>query len=250
MIWIGIAVGCGLLYWLSGFFGTSLLQNGKPLGHDLNSLMAAIYFSFVTATSVGYGDVLPAGPIRVLAVAEGAMGLLMFGAIIAKFVSRRQDEIVREIHEITFEERLDRVQMNLHLILSELQSIAGQCSDPKATATPELAARIESSCLVFAAELRAIHSLLYRPNRVPGEVVLGAILASLSSGFQALNNMVECLPRDYQRSQVLDRALHRVAELADEICAECVPQRYTPALGVWMDRVQAQGRRLAQTVSV
>ena len=76
------------------------------------------------ATSVGYGDVVPVGATRVLAIAEAVTGLLVFGAVVAKFVSRRQDTIVREIHRVTFEERLDRVQTNLHLVLSELQAIA------------------------------------------------------------------------------------------------------------------------------
>ena len=53
----------------------------------------------------------------------------MFGALVAKFVSRRQDELVRDIYNVTFENRLDRVQTNLHLVLSELQSISTLCDE-------------------------------------------------------------------------------------------------------------------------
>ena len=69
---------------------------------------SALYFSFVTATSIGYGDIVPVGGARVIAVAEAITALLVFGAVVAKFVSHRQEELVSEIHRFTFEERLDR----------------------------------------------------------------------------------------------------------------------------------------------
>ena len=51
-----------------------------------------------------------------VAVAEAITGLLIFGAVVAKFVSHRQDELMSEIHRVTFEERLDRIETNLHMV--------------------------------------------------------------------------------------------------------------------------------------
>ena len=117
---------------------------------------------------------------RVAAVGEAVTGLLIFGAVVAKFVSRRQDEVVREIHRVTFDERIDRIQTNFHMLLSELQAIAMMYDD--GAATPErINARLESATLVFAAELRTVHYLLYRPAQAPEEPVLAGILASLAS---------------------------------------------------------------------
>src|SRR5579884_2568955 len=126
-LWLAMVVACALVYWLAGVAGRGLVAAGAPVGTTPAGFATALYFSFVTATSVGYGDVLPTGPLRALAVAEAVAGLLAFGAVVAKFVSRRQDELVREIHRVTFEERLDRVQTNLHLVLSELQAIGAEC---------------------------------------------------------------------------------------------------------------------------
>lgn len=78
----------------------------------------------LAATPVGYGDLAPVGIARAVGIAEAVAGLLLFGAVVSKFVSRRQEELVREIHRVTFEERLDRAQTSLHLVLSELQAIA------------------------------------------------------------------------------------------------------------------------------
>jgi hypothetical protein len=171
-------------------------------------------------------------------------GMLIFGAVVAKFVSRRQDELVREIHRVTFEERLDRVQTSLHLVLSELQAIGVLCAD--GTARPErVGPRLESAALVFASELRAIHDLLYRPQWAPQEQVLGAILASLASSMRELSEVLACLPRGLQRSATLESTLTTLARLAAEICGDCVPRTYAPSLTVWMDRIQELARRIA-----
>ena len=41
--------------------------------------MAYFYYSAITFTAVGYGDILPTGDIRLLAVAESLNGLLLIG---------------------------------------------------------------------------------------------------------------------------------------------------------------------------
>jgi hypothetical protein len=61
--------------------------------------------------------------MRILAVTEGAIGLLIFGCLISKLVSRRQEALVEETHRIAFEDRLDRVRTNLHLVLNDLDTI-------------------------------------------------------------------------------------------------------------------------------
>jgi len=245
LFWLAMVVLCGVAYWLAALLGYHGLVAGRvPIGFTAEGLATAIYFSFVTATSVGYGDVVPVGATRVLAIAEAVTGLLVFGAVVAKFVSRRQDTIVREIHRVTFEERLDRVQTNLHLVLSELQAIATMCDD--GTVRPErVSARLESAAMVFAGELRAIHDLLYRPQRAPAEPVLEAILAALAGAFRELTELLACLPTTFVRSTTLDGSLRVMARLADEICGECVPHAYAPALTMWMDRVQEAARRIA-----
>jgi hypothetical protein len=243
-IWLGLILVCGAVYWLIGFSGRpALAQGGQRLGTDLGGLWTAIYFSFVTVTSVGYGDVLPLGSTRILAVAEAVSGLLLFGLLIAKFVSYRQDMLVRQIHRVTFEERLDRVQTNLHLVLSELLAIAAVCND-NAMPVERFAPRFESVTLIFAGELRTVHALLYNPQRALDEQVLGAILANLASALNTLGEVLVCLPNTLHRSSTLEGGLRTLSALAEDICAECVPPVYAPALTVWMDRIQQAARTI------
>lgn len=243
-VWLGMVVVCGLLYWLTGFSRRpGLVDSGQPIAGTFQGLLSALYFSFVTTTSVGYGDVLPLGPVRILSIFEAVTGLLIFGALVAKFVSRRQDELVRDIYNVTFEARLDRVQTNLHLVLSELQSIAMLC-DEGVTQPQRVAVRLESAVLVFGGELRAIHSLLYSPQRAPEEAVLEALLIALASALRTLSDLLTCLPLGFNRAPTLQSALGNIRALADDICAECVPQGYAPALAMWMDRAQEAARTI------
>lgn len=61
------------------------------------TLEAAVYFSLVTYTTVGFGDIVPGPEWRVLAAMEGANGFLTFGLLTALLV-----EALRQV-------RLDQV---------------------------------------------------------------------------------------------------------------------------------------------
>jgi rhodanese-related sulfurtransferase len=243
--WLAMVVLSGCVYWLAALVGiSSLIEGGAPIGAGLRGFLTAIYFSFVTTSSVGYGDVLPVGPARVLAIFQAVAGLLIFGAVVAKFVSRRQDELVRQIHRTTFEDRLNRVQTNLHLCLSDFLAIAALC-DGSSVSSERVAARLDSAALVFVGEMNTIHDLLYAPQRMPDDRVLGAILANLASSLRTLRELLTCLPPDFSYSPVLGDSLKRVSSLAEEICADCVPRAYAPVLKSWMDRVREMARLIA-----
>ena len=244
LAWTGMILLCGVGYWLGALFGEhGLIEAGSPVGSDLSGLGSALYFSFVTATSVGYGDVVPLGFARAIAVSEAVAGLLIFGAVVAKFVSHGQEELVREIHQVTFEERLDRVQSNLHTVISELLSITSM-SEANGVQLQRLGTRLDSAVLLFVAELRATHRLLYQPRLVVEEGVLSSILADVASALQVLSELLAGLPTGFVRSQPLDLGLGNLTRLAEEICGSCVPHAYTARLVFWMDLIQTTSRRI------
>jgi hypothetical protein len=65
----------GFAYWgLAGHLGLGTIKGVDPLElHDY------IYFSAVTYTSLGFGDLVPAGHLRLLAGVEGLNGLILIG---------------------------------------------------------------------------------------------------------------------------------------------------------------------------
>jgi Ion channel len=238
-LWVEVVVVCGVAYWmLMSVDAGTLTGTGAAVASDARGLLSAIYFSAVTATSVGYGDIVPTGAARVVAIGEGIAGLILFGCVVSKFVSRRQEQVIGEIHRIAFEDRLGRVRTNLHLVRTEVQATVRMCEGHDIP-PPAAAARAESTAMVFVGELRAVHDLLYRPQDTPDEAVLEAILAGLASVFREFNDLLLCVyPRHTDRAPALTASLSAMSRLAREICGECVPREFAPALRVWMDQIQ------------
>ncbi|HXI27199.1 MAG TPA: hypothetical protein VNG89_02210, partial [Vicinamibacterales bacterium] len=55
-LWFAIVATCGVAYWLLlAVAPSSLSAGGSAIAADLKGLLSALYFSAVTATSVGYG---------------------------------------------------------------------------------------------------------------------------------------------------------------------------------------------------
>ncbi len=243
--WFAMVGGLGLAYWMIPALHWGALRDaGAPVEFTLPGLLTALYFSAVTATSVGFGDVVPIGILRLLAVVEGAAGLLLFGCIISKLVSARQEMLVEETHRTAFEDRLERVRTNLHLVLSELQTIAITNATQGSTSERALA-RLESVAMMLAGELRTIHDLLYHPQQAPDEYMLEGLLAGLAADLRELADLVAAAPQARERSPLLGTTLLSVRTLAGEVCGECVPRQYAPHLKVWMDRIQEYARTLA-----
>ena len=62
------------IYFLVKYFGVGALQGPAGL-----SLANCLYFSAETYTSLGFGDLTPTGPIRMIAGVEALNGLLLIG---------------------------------------------------------------------------------------------------------------------------------------------------------------------------
>lgn len=62
------------LYALVAWFDSGTLSGGAGF-----SLASCMYFSAETYTSLGFGDLTPVGPVRLLAAAEALNGLLLIG---------------------------------------------------------------------------------------------------------------------------------------------------------------------------
>lgn len=243
ILWFGTIVTCALLYWLLSVAAIGGLREGPGIiTGGLHGLLTALYFSFVTATSVGFGDVTPLGFVRGIAIAEAVVGLLVFGAVVSKLVSRKQEQVVSEIHRIAFEDRLERVQTDLHFVLMELQSIAEQCKSP-ATDQQHLRGRLESASGICLSELRTIHDLLYRPQSLPEETMLEGILAALAIVLRELRELLRCVT--FEKSAYLTKNLRGVSGYAEDICADCVPRRYAPHLREWMDAIKETSSSLS-----
>jgi len=235
-IWLAISAFFALVYWVAGNGGAGLVSGDATIGADLLGLNTAFWFSIATAMSADYGDVAAIGWMRLVVLVETAVGLVLFTALVSKILDDQQEEVLNEVHRLTFENRLGRVRTNLHLMLSELAEIADDCSKP-AVPPRRLRARTESVAMIFAGEMQAVRELVHDRPRDTGGAALETLVACLAAGLQELADLLTCLPSGQKRSGPLRRSLRSIAQLGGDLCGACSIPPLSPAIQSWIDRI-------------
>ncbi|SDK33837.1 potassium channel family protein [Sediminibacillus albus] len=85
VLYVAVTIGFAMLYFVLSFNGIILME-GDSLSNvgPLESLAHALYFSGVTLMTVGYGDIVPIGLGRVLALLEALIGYILPAAFFLK----------------------------------------------------------------------------------------------------------------------------------------------------------------------
>ena len=101
----------GIVYTLLTPIGHGIGQNLTPLS-DI-TLPGGIYFSIVTVSSLGYGDMHPVGVSKAIAGSEVLIGLAVIGIMIAKVTSQRLSYHVSSLFSSKAQERLENIATDL-----------------------------------------------------------------------------------------------------------------------------------------
>ncbi len=108
-------------------------QAPYPIGSEsvLHSLGDSIYFSIITATTVGYGDILPQGISKLLAAIQAIIAFFVFGLCISKLVSSKQEIAIRQMHKLTFEDVFRNTREGLYIVRKDFDHIVAQAETLK-----------------------------------------------------------------------------------------------------------------------
>jgi len=93
--------------------------HASTLEHILDSL----YFSVVTATTIGFGDIVPQGFSKLLTMIQSTMALLVFTVLVGKLVSQRQDQTLHEVHRMTFEGVFYHIRHVLFIVRKDFDAL-------------------------------------------------------------------------------------------------------------------------------
>jgi len=122
VLWVFLSFSIGVMYFLLSYFpgqGPGQLTQTDATIRFWNS----IYFSFVTATSTGYGDITPEGLSKPLAILESILALIIFAVLVTKLISHKQDIALRQIHKLVFEDVFHNIREGFFIVRKDFDSI-------------------------------------------------------------------------------------------------------------------------------
>ena len=210
----------------------------KPLGNGVQGLADCLYFSVVTATTLGYGDIVPLATwARLLAATEAVGGMLLVGALISRLLSEQQEKLLRDTHSLAFQERLGRMQTSLHLLIADFQDMENmhvrQLIDQ-----PRIQLRLSSGATILVRDLRIVQELLSDNGNQADEISLELLLVTLNGALQAyLDVLVICKAGQ-------SRIATQLGKVVSEICSECAPSGFSEETKTLIQRTETLGQKI------
>lgn len=126
-IWTSVILVFGFIYYF--FVDNISFLFYTPFNVHIKGLSDSVYFSFITATSTGYGDIVPFGFFKFITIIEIVFGLVLLAFVTSKLVSIKQDIILSEIYEISFNEKINRLRSSLLVFRQNLSRIINKIEE-------------------------------------------------------------------------------------------------------------------------
>lgn len=111
------------------FLGSTLITLFGELNNS-DGFIDSLYFSFVTFTTLGYGDLTPVGFARFISVILTLSGLLFTSLLIGKFASERQQAMLLLVHTSDCQRRIDAFCIELNKLNDDLISAFNEQNIP------------------------------------------------------------------------------------------------------------------------
>ncbi len=159
-------------------------------------LLESAYFSLITASSVGYGDIVPQGISKAFAAAQAVLGILLFGLLVAKLVSRKNDDVINDVHRLTFESIFYHIRQGLFVVRKDFDVLIRDVEHRKMLAPHEwdnlTAAYLQAQSLIEELPDFYSNSSAYILDRKRESLLIDSVQRTL----QRLLHLLHCLDRE------------------------------------------------------
>jgi len=200
-----------------------LYDLGSPLGWGLKDstrpgvdFWTCLYFSVVTFTSLGFGDLVPVGFARLLAGIEVILGLTVFGIVVAKLSSYKQSYLLNQLYARDVQSKLD-------IFAEEIRSRRSACKQvttvlKKKDIQVQALGKITEDIKTDLTRIRAFVSFESRNGYLLSGTPIGSITRLLKALSSMIPNLVEVVSvRRTRSSQKHRESAQEVLKLAIKI---------------------------------
>ncbi|MEI8229809.1 MAG: ion channel [Candidatus Peregrinibacteria bacterium] len=194
-LWIVLTAGFAMCYALLATFIPEQAPQALINLPLLDKLGNSLYFSIVTATSTGYGDIVPYGFSKVLSSIQSISALIIFAVFITRLVSQEQEIALKEIHRLTYEDVFHNTREGFFIIRKDIDRILGKV-ERRESLTPQ-----DWEDLATAYKL--------------GQ----SLLLEIPDFYDAEDNHLYTI--DERREQLLQEAVHRTLHRINQLIDEC-----------------------------
>lgn len=131
-IWISLAVLFAVGYFLFASIG-DVSHHGPEFLVGIENpwirFFDSLYYSIITATSTGYGDITPRGFSKALAAIQSMSALFIFAVFVTKLVSHHQEVALQEVHRLTFEDIFHNIREGLFILRKDFDGLIHKVED-------------------------------------------------------------------------------------------------------------------------
>lgn len=184
-LWVLFNVFFACIYWYAAETTEFhyLTFNNQPIPSDFQGFLDSIYFSFVTSTTLGYGDIVPMGILRYISAFQAATGLLMLTFIISRLVSKKQEQMIRQMHATSFDHEARSLRSGMYIFREKMDHLIHQVKK-NSIKQREIAEDLNLRLISFythVSEILATQEKKHHLNELEDEKFLLHIAMSLNS---------------------------------------------------------------------
>jgi hypothetical protein len=186
------------------------------MGDAADRIFDALYFSVITSTNTGIGDILPLGLSRFLVSVESILGLFLFAVFIAKLMSHRQGIALREVHRISFEHTFHNIREDMYVARKDFDRMVRIAHETHALPEPEL----EQLSVAYEQITNLIHEIPHFYDSEHGLYVIDErredlLLEAVHRTIGRINSLLEVLSAEHVRWAEHETSVAKLRELVE-----------------------------------
>ncbi len=120
LAWILFNALCGSVYYI---ITVNSPQNGL-IGFNeasITTIFDGVYYSFITAASVGLGDIIPLGASKMITIVQSLIGLLVLTLLISEIIHGEEGDLIKKIHSYSSSGRVKRIRSGFYFFRENVE---------------------------------------------------------------------------------------------------------------------------------